>query len=103
LPLALVVRVGEASRVSPLAGRLQFDEADQRAMNDHRVIRPGCEARLHGLPHQLDGADGHPVHGREVTDQTFERRAELIFRVAGDGSVGELGLRLGSERGDRAA
>ena len=53
--------------------------------------------------HEPDRIGGHAVKGRKVADQPFERRAELILGIAGDGRVRELGPRLGAERGDRVA
>ena len=92
LPLRLVVSVLELARIGTLARRLELNMTDKRAAQRDRVVRPGLKLRNADLADGRDGARRLPRRFGQVGEQRFERRAQLVFRVAGRTDPGKLRL-----------
>jgi hypothetical protein len=96
-PLHPVVFVLETSRVSALAGRFDFDKTNQRATYCHRVVGAGPQRGEPGFANDYNVTSPKEQKSRQISDQLFERRAELVFRRAYSGLPGKLRLERDAE------
>jgi len=82
----------EPPRVGPLARGLYLDEADKGAPCRHRVVGTGLESREGGFSDSDNLPRFEEENLRQVRDQAFERRPELIFRRTRRAAAGKLQL-----------
>ena len=98
LPLRLVVRVTELPRIGPLARGLDLNEPDEHPTGGHRVVGPGLELADCRLPDGRHLGPREPAQFRHVEDEEFQRRAELVLRLAVRPGVPELRPGTATER-----
>ncbi|MBA4173879.1 MAG: hypothetical protein C0511_14800 [Hyphomicrobium sp.] len=84
--------VREPSRIEPLAGRLDLDEAGERVADRDGVVWSRGQVRQRRLADELDGVLVMPRQDGQLQDEGFERRPKLVFRCARNGHIGELAL-----------
>ncbi|WP_211219599.1 hypothetical protein [Nevskia ramosa] len=82
LPLSLVMRILEPTWVGTLARCLQFNETDQRAVDRHRVVRPGLQIGNRGFADRRQLVRRNGAKPAQVAQQLFERRTKLVFGLA---------------------
>jgi hypothetical protein len=94
------VPVAEASRVGPIAWRLDLDEAGQGIGDGDGVVGTGLQVaqrRLSDRHHGLTLEAGELCH---VGEQSFQGTTKLVFRFASDGDVVQLRLGVSAEPAD---
>lgn len=101
-PLVLVVGIVKPARIGALARRLDLDEADERIRARHGIVRPRADIGHPRFANEMQRMRRQAVKRREPGDERLQRAAQLVLRGAGDGGVGQLGLRGLPEGGDDA-
>jgi antitoxin CptB len=85
----LVVRIVEAARVGPLAGRLHFDEADEGIADGRGEIRTRLQVSKSCLANELNSA-AQAADLSQILHERFKRSAQLIFWRTAYGRVRQL-------------
>lgn len=100
LPLRLVVRVFEFAGVRAFAGGLEFDEADKRSVNRNCVVGTGLQSGERRLADRSEFRPRDMDQLRKVREQPLDGGAQLVFRLAAGGGVGQLGFGGGTKLSD---